>query len=208
MKIHLVRHGEVHNPDNVIYERLEGFHLSERGFKMAELTAKMITDDPDMSKSQAIFSSPLLRTRQTAEPISKSLKLTIQTTDNLIESMCFLKGKAKGFGKNQVHNPKNFIYFLNPMRPTWGEAYENIASRMKRQVDQVLATFDNDANIIFVSHQSPIWRLRMLYENRPLFSTLKYNNCSLASITTLNFDDKKIFTSVEYRENELGKNKP
>ena len=33
--IHFVRHGEVHNPDHILYERLPGFHLSDRGRRMA-----------------------------------------------------------------------------------------------------------------------------------------------------------------------------
>ncbi len=38
-RVHLVRHGEVHNPGGVLYGRLPHFHLSENGKKMASAAA-------------------------------------------------------------------------------------------------------------------------------------------------------------------------
>jgi broad specificity phosphatase PhoE len=38
--IHLLRHGEVHNPTKVLYGRLPGFRLSERGLEQAEVAAR------------------------------------------------------------------------------------------------------------------------------------------------------------------------
>ncbi|MEV7908248.1 histidine phosphatase family protein, partial [Streptomyces anulatus] len=40
--VHLLRHGEVHNPANILYGRLPGYHLSETGRQMAELVAKSV----------------------------------------------------------------------------------------------------------------------------------------------------------------------
>ena len=42
--IHLVRHGEVENPKGVIYGRLPGYHLSERGKRQAEQSADRLKD--------------------------------------------------------------------------------------------------------------------------------------------------------------------
>ena len=41
--VHLMRHGEVHNPAGVLYGRIPDYHLSELGRKMAEVTAKYVT---------------------------------------------------------------------------------------------------------------------------------------------------------------------
>ncbi|MDN6768989.1 MAG: histidine phosphatase family protein, partial [Bifidobacterium mongoliense] len=65
--IHFVRHGKVFNPDHLLYERLPGFHLSDRGRRMARATARFIAADPDMSRSTTVYASPLDRTRETAE---------------------------------------------------------------------------------------------------------------------------------------------
>ena len=38
--VHLVRHGEVHNPEKILYGRIPGYHLSSRGHSMAARTAE------------------------------------------------------------------------------------------------------------------------------------------------------------------------
>src|SRR5665647_1688738 len=46
--VHLLRHGEVHNPTGVLYGRLDGYHLSERGVAMAErIAAHLAGTGPD-----------------------------------------------------------------------------------------------------------------------------------------------------------------
>ncbi|MDN5895744.1 MAG: histidine phosphatase family protein, partial [Nocardioides sp.] len=40
--VHLLRHGEVHNPQGVLYGRMPGYHLSDRGREMAEVVAGAI----------------------------------------------------------------------------------------------------------------------------------------------------------------------
>ncbi len=62
-RISFVRHGHVHNPEQVVYGRLPGFGLSELGKQQAEAAASYLRDAP----LPAVFSSPMLRARQTAE---------------------------------------------------------------------------------------------------------------------------------------------
>jgi broad specificity phosphatase PhoE len=57
-----VRHGEVYNPDDIFYGRLSGFRLSNKGNYQAVKAAETLNG----SQLAAIFSSPLLRARQTA----------------------------------------------------------------------------------------------------------------------------------------------
>lgn len=72
--IHFVRHGEVENPEHLLYERLPGFHLSNRGVRMAKATAHYFATAPQMREISAIYSSPLERTRETAREIEKALR--------------------------------------------------------------------------------------------------------------------------------------
>ena len=65
--VHVVRHGEVHNPESILYGRQPGWRLSERGEAMAEAVAQWSSE----LSLGAIHSSPLERAQQTATPISK-----------------------------------------------------------------------------------------------------------------------------------------
>jgi len=76
--ISFVRHGEVYNPDNVFYGGLSRFRLSGKGKYQALQAAETLNH----SRLTAIFSSPLLRARQTAGELVKSnphLKLRISS---------------------------------------------------------------------------------------------------------------------------------
>ena len=67
--IHLVRHGEVHNPAGVLYGRLPRFRLSARGLEQAAAAGRWLTARPPA----VLYTSPLLRARQTAAGIGKHL---------------------------------------------------------------------------------------------------------------------------------------
>ena len=71
-----VRHGHVHNPQKVLYGRLPRFRLSKKGLQQAQSVAHYLKE----RRIGAIFSSPLLRARQTANQIlhyHPALKLQI-----------------------------------------------------------------------------------------------------------------------------------
>jgi broad specificity phosphatase PhoE len=63
--IHLIRHGEVHNPQQILYGRLPRFGLSDNGRRQAEWSGRHLSGSP----LAAMFSSPMLRARQTAQAI-------------------------------------------------------------------------------------------------------------------------------------------
>ena len=69
--VHLLRHGEVHNPDGVLYGRLAGYHLSANGRMMAAAAADYFDGRP----VAAIFASPLERAQETAAPVAERLGL-------------------------------------------------------------------------------------------------------------------------------------
>ena len=64
--VHLLRHGEVHNPERILYGRLPGFGLSDLGVRQAEQVAAYLRDHDVVH----VVSSPLLRAQQTAAPIA------------------------------------------------------------------------------------------------------------------------------------------
>ena len=112
--IHFVRHGEVENPNHVLYERLPGFHLSNRGLKMACATAKYIATVPQMRTISAIYSSPLERTQETAQQIANALQISpIILDDRLIEAENNFRGKRIGYGEGALWKNNNWKLVSN-----------------------------------------------------------------------------------------------
>lgn len=143
--IHFVRHGEVDNPNHVLYERLSGFHLSARGVRMAQATAKYIATVPQMRGITAIYSSPLERTRETAREIENALRniadsayvkahydedsAQSQESDiildkRLIEAGNNFRGKRIGYGEGALWKNNNWKLVANLWKPSWEKATE------------------------------------------------------------------------------------
>ena len=85
-----VRHGEVHNPQNLYYGRLPGFCLSSEGLLQAKRAATFL----EKHQIAAIFSSPLERATETAGAISKQLGIESQTSELLLEAFSPFDGQA------------------------------------------------------------------------------------------------------------------
>ena len=87
---------------------------------------------------------------------------------------------------------------LNPFRPSWGEPYVELVERMRRAiVDARAAARGHEA--VIVSHQAPIWMIRLATEGRPLWHNPASRECSLASLTSLTFLDDELL-SLSYSE--------
>lgn len=200
--VHLVRHGEVHNPDRVLYGRLPGFHLSDRGYQMADRIAEHFAARKDAGANIAtVAASPLLRAQETARPTALALGLTLLEEPRVIEAMNHFEGMSHI--KKQLGNPKHWPFLVNPFRPSWGEKYE---AQVKRVVEAVKVHRDlavklngEGAEAVIVSHQLPIWVTRLSAEGKPLWHDPRHRECSLASITSLHFDGERL-TGVEYSE--------
>jgi broad specificity phosphatase PhoE len=196
--VHLVRHGEVHNPDGVLYGRLPGFRLSELGVAQAKLAAEYLATRP----VGVIVSSPLERARQTAEPLAEALGLEIGTDQRLIESANLLEGRAVAGGQNLFRDVSNWRYFRNPFRPSWGEPYTEVAARVlaaARAARDAAQAVGPAAEAVCVSHQLPIVCARRSAEGKHLWHDPRHRQCSLASVTSLTFDGDTV-VRVDYAE--------
>lgn len=190
--VHLVRHGEVHNPDKVLYGRLDGYHLSERGYAMAEAVADYLAPR-DITR---VIASSLTRAQETAAPIAARHDLPITTDDRVIEA-------ANDFEGQQVTlftflRPKHLARLYDVRRPSWGEPYVEIVARMEAAVaDARAAAAGHEA--VLVSHQLPVWMMRSAVEGRRLWHDPRRRECSLASVTTLTYTGTEL-TSLTYAE--------
>ena len=189
--VHLLRHGEVHNPNHVLYGRLPGYHLSANGRMMADAAADYFDGRP----VAAVFASPLERAQETAQPVAARLGLQIMTDDRLIESGNVLEGKSVSLASLAV-NPANWKYLWNPFRPSWGEPYTEVVARVRQVVDRAREAARGQ-EAVCVSHQLPIWVSRLSAEHRRLWHNPNTRQCALGSVTSLSFDGDEL-TGVSY----------
>lgn len=183
--VHVMRHGEVDNPQGVLYERLPGFGLTQRGREMTSITATWLADtNRDIA---AIFASPLQRAQESAAPAAKIFNLPVQTDSRLTEAGNKFRGQQINCG-NILTNPRYWPRYCAPWLPSWGEHFRDIASRMFRAIAHARAHTPAGRECLVVSHQLPIWMLRRLVEGKPLVHDPRQRQCALASVTSLHFD--------------------
>jgi broad specificity phosphatase PhoE len=192
--VHLLRHGEVHNPHRVLYGQLPGFGLSEHGVEQAKLAAAFLAER-DIGY---IVSSPLERAVQTAQPLANKLGLPIETDDRLIEAGNLLEGRQIPDGKGLLADPSNWRYFRNPIRPSWGEPYVDIARRVMAAARDA-RDHAGGREAVCVSHQLPIWVARRYVEGERLFHDPRKRQVALGSVTSFTFVGD-VVVRVEYAE--------
>lgn len=191
--VHLLRHGEVHNPDRVFYGRLPGFGLSARGEAMAARIASVLDVVPaGRARVGVVLASPLQRALQTAAPAAAALGLTVDTDDRLIEAASMLQGRR--VDASVLRDPAFLRALAHPFRPGWGEPYDEIARRMWGAVLDAAARADSaGCAALLVGHQLPVWIARRWGQRRPLWHDPRSRQCRLASLTTLTFDAEGLF---------------
>ena len=184
--VHLLRHGEVSNPNGVLYGRLPGYHLSANGRLMAAAAADFFAERP----VAALFASPLERAQETAQPVAERLGLEIVTDERLIESVNVLEGKTVTLAQLAL-NPANWRYLWNPFRPSWGEPYPQVVTRMRQVIDRAREAAPGQ-EAVCVSHQLPIWVSRLAAEHRRLWHNPNNRQCALGSVTSFTFDGDEL----------------
>lgn len=184
--IHLVRHGEVENPKGIIYGRLPGFHLSERGQRQARAAGRRLAD----ADIGAIWASPLERAQETAAAIAERHGLEITTDDRLLESL----NQFEGVGRTVyalLRNPRHWWRLRNPMKPSWGESFTDIRARMTSAISDALAA-SGGRDVVIVSHQTPTIVARHALARRRVPPWLPLTPCQTGSVTTLVLEEGKV----------------
>jgi broad specificity phosphatase PhoE len=192
--VHLLRHGEVHNPTGVLYGRQPDFHLSDLGREMAGMVGAHLADH-DVT---VVVASSLDRAQETATPIASAHDLAITTDDRVIEADNYFEGKTFGVGDGSLRYPKHWPKLINPFKPSWGEPYETIADRMLAAIATVRQAARGHEAVI-VSHQLPVWTVRSRLEGRRLWHDPRKRECALASLTSLVFVGDEL-ESITYSE--------
>lgn len=178
--VHVVRHGEVHNPERILYGRLPGYHLSDLGQQMARTAAEHLAD----RDIRWVVSSPLERALETAAPIAAAHGLDVASDERFLESGNIFEGER--VDRRMLADPRHWPAYVNPFRPSWGEPYTEIATRMRSGLEDLREEVEGYEGVV-VSHQLPIWTLRRSIKGERLWHHPRRRECSLASVTTVLF---------------------
>lgn len=156
MQIHLIRHGEVDNPGDVVYADIPGFVLSEKGRSQAKAAGEHLAAQP----LKLIVTSPLDRAVETADLIAAATKAEVVVDDRLSEWGLAVRWRGATWAELPVAFPGELeAYLADPNDlPFCPESIEQVAERIVTAVDEWVGRTTGD--IAFVSHEDPIHATR------------------------------------------------
>jgi broad specificity phosphatase PhoE len=180
-RLHLVRHGEVLNPQELVYADLPGFPLSPLGREQARAAARHLAD----SGTTAVVSSPLDRAVETAGIIADALDLTVTIDPRLTEWDLARRWAGVAWADLPTAFPGELESYLDhphdlPFSP---ESIAAVAERMAEVVHD-LGRAHPGGIAVAVSHQDPVQSLRLCLRGLPL-ELLPDDPPPLASVTSL-----------------------
>ncbi|MGH3544330.1 MAG: histidine phosphatase family protein [Mycobacteriales bacterium] len=210
--VHVVRHGEVHNLEKILYGRAPGFRISARGQQMALAAGDYLAGLTAQPPVSYVAASPLERAQQSARVIADRFGLSVGTDDRLLESQNFFAGRKL----RRVDLLRNLHRLYNPFRPSWDEPYRSVAARMTAALHAACDVVNTDvANAaagsaawaspdraaretgeggaaVLVSHQLPIWILRRHLSKQRLWHSPSRRRCALGSVTSFTFRGREL----------------
>ena len=170
------------NPEHVLYGRLDGFGLSPLGVRMAQAAADELSASG--RPVSAVFASPLLRAQQSAAPVASAFALPVQTDERFIEPTNAFEGKRMRGPGGALRDPRNWRHMVNPFRPSWGEPFVSIVTRMMAGIADADASVD-EGDVVIVSHQACITMVARSVADMRLAHNPSTRRCNLSSITSL-----------------------
>jgi broad specificity phosphatase PhoE len=166
-KVHLVRHGEVENPDHIVYADLQEFGLSATGVAQVRETASYLSSRP----IGAVCSSPLTRAMETAAVIASLHQIEVDIVDELTEFGLSTRWRGRRWEELDDCFPGEVDAYLDHPEnlPFSSESLEAMADRMEVAI-RSLGKAHPGAEVVVVSHQDPIQAARLAMTGRPLSS--------------------------------------
>lgn len=147
-----IRHGEVENPDNVIYARLPGFHLSQKGSDAAGALAGRLADVP----VAAVYASPLERAQETAIALAAPHGLPVVTDDRLVEWSFWTRWQGTSWLTVRDEAPEIFVnYADDPGSLCPEDPLVDVGGRVMSWAADAAAAHPGEV-VLGVSHEAPL----------------------------------------------------
>ncbi len=177
----LIRHGETdYNKKMRLPGRLPDVHLNQKGLQQAQTLANLLGKAP----VKAIYSSPLERTLETAQPLASLLNLTIIPMPGLLETDC---GEWQGQSIKRVRRQK--IWKSVQQHPSMfrfpgGEAVIESQHRFVQVLESLRYEFADQDIVACFSHADPIKQAIAFYLGLPLdnFQRLSIDPASITAL--------------------------
>jgi len=162
--IFLVRHGEYENPNNVLPNRLKGFPLSIKGREQIGQIAELLKNQ----NIDVIYSSPILRTKQSARILQSIFHKPLVFSKSIIEASSPVQGMNKSIVKEIEKVGDTFKLPIHIQKG--GETVEHVYIRMKRLIKKILLN-DYYTQAVVVSHGDPMMVLALIESGNIIDST-------------------------------------
>ncbi|MEY2477054.1 MAG: hypothetical protein QOG87_2369 [Actinomycetota bacterium] len=177
-----VRHGQTATTGTVLPGRTPGLHLSDTGRQQAEAVANRLVSTN--GKIEAVYASPLERTKETAAPIAKRLGLRVRVERDLLECD-FGEWTGKQL-KALMKLPEWHTVQRYPsgFRFPGGESFPEMQARIERAVARMRDRHPGET-VVAVSHADPIKALvaAAVGTHLDLFQRIVISPCSVTAIT-------------------------
>jgi broad specificity phosphatase PhoE len=185
----LIRHADVHNPEQIVYGRLPRFRLSADGVAQAERTAEALAWEP----LTAIYTSPMLRARQTARIIARHHPGVPVKVSELLQE---IQTSWQGTPWAQIA-PDTNLY--EPLVNPGDETMDDVGDRMEKLIRRLLARHPGET-VACVSHADTVMIARVRMQGKPLnMQTIRAPDYpERASVTRLEFGPDGALERVEY----------
>jgi probable phosphomutase (TIGR03848 family) len=177
----LIRHGETdYNKKMRFPGRISGVHLNKKG----QLQAKAVAEKLSGAPIKAIYSSPLERALETAEPLAGLLKLNVIPNSGLLETDC---GEWQGQSIKRMRRQK--VWKLVLQHPSLfhfpgGEAIAESQHRMVQVLESLRRDYKDQDLVVCISHADPIKQVVAFYLGLPLdnFQRLSIDTASITAL--------------------------
>jgi probable phosphoglycerate mutase len=177
----LVRHGQTPSTGQVLPGRAAGLHLSDEGRRQAEAVA---TEVGTLNRVDAVYASPLERTRETAGPIAATRGLRVRTDKGLLECDFGEWTGAKLSALRRRKEWKAVQHYPSGFRFPGGESFAEMQQRIVHALRRLCSAHPGGV-VVAVSHADPIKAALAdaLGVHLDLFQRLVVGPCSVSTVT-------------------------
>ncbi len=170
MYILIIRHGQSEADILNVHEGRADFPLTNLGIKQATVMAEALSSNYKISK---IYSSPLLRAKETAQSLSKATHAPITFEDNLME---FNNGLLAGLSREEANEKYPEPEVRYPHTALYGmESMINFRSRAEAILSKIIAENNPYSTIAIVAHGGIINMLLRSFLELPLNSSIFFS---------------------------------